>query len=104
MNMGYLQSRHGITMIGKTPEGTCPMCGTAHAPEFPHNQQSLTYQYKFYDQNGRFPSWADAMAHCTEDIKAYWTKELKARGIDVERHPETGNMELQIGIDLGKEE
>lgn len=20
MNMGYLQSRHGITMIGKTPE------------------------------------------------------------------------------------
>lgn len=98
--MGYLQSRHGMMILGKTLEGTCQMCGTAHAPEMPHNQQSLTYQYKFYDQHGRFPSWADAMAHCADDVKAYWKQQLEARGVRVEEYPETGHMELQIGIDL----
>lgn len=98
--MGYLQKRHGIQMIGTTRKGTCLMCGVAHAPEMPHNQQSLTYQYKFYDQYGRFPSWADAMAHCPEEVKAYWKKELEKRGYDVDHIPETGRMELMVALDL----
>ena len=79
--MGYLQDRHGATMIGGTPPGTCPECAVAHAPEQPHNQQSLTYQYKFYDQYGRWPTWDDALAHCPPGVKAYWIEELAKRGI-----------------------
>ena len=59
-------------IIGKTPPGTCPECATKHPPEMPHNQQSLTYQYKFYDRHGRWPTWEDAMAHCSDEIKQFW--------------------------------
>jgi len=64
-------------------QGTCQECAVDHAPEQPHNQQSLFYQYKFYNENGRWPTWADALLHCPEDIKQLWTKELLERGITV---------------------
>ena len=79
--MGYLMQKHGINMLGKTPEGTCPECATKHLPEHPHNQQSLAYQYKFYDENGRWPTWDDAMKHCTEEMKTRWKEELTKAGV-----------------------
>ena len=82
--MGYLQEKHGVTLLGRTPPGTCPECATAHSPEQPHNQQSLCYQYKFYDTHGRWPTWADAMAHCPEEVREHWRRELEARGILVD--------------------
>lgn len=82
--MSYLKEKHGIILLGKTPEGTCPMCAVVHDKDMPHNRDSLVYQYKFYDENGRWPTWRDAMAHCPEDIKAYWTQALEARGINVD--------------------
>lgn len=81
--MGVLQERHGLTLLGKTPDGTCPMCAVAHDPGMPHNRDSLCYQYKFYDQHGRWPTWADAMAHCTPKVKAIWRRELETRGVEV---------------------
>ena len=81
--MGYLKERHGMIMLGRTPEGTCPECAVKHEPGQPHNRDSLVYQYQFYDKNGRWPTWADAMAHCTDDAKAYWTQALRERGIEV---------------------
>ncbi len=81
--MGYLEKRHRVKMIGKTPAGTCPECAVEHAPEQPHNRDSLAYQYKFHDQHGRWPTWADAMAHCPEEVKKIWTQELKKRGVEV---------------------
>ena len=82
--MGYLKEKHGMMMIGHVPEGTCPECAVAHDPEQPHNRDSLAYQYKFYDKHGRWPTWADAMAHCTPEIKEFWTKELNKRGVKIE--------------------
>lgn len=82
--MGYLQDRHGIIMPGKTPEGTCPMCATKHDPNLPHNQQSLAYQYKFYDQEGRWPTWRDAMAHCTPEVQQQWQQALEEKGIKID--------------------
>ncbi len=82
--MGYLQQRHGCMMLGKTHEGTCTECAVAHDPGMPHNQQSLAYQYHFYDQHGRWPTWEDAMAHCTEEVKEQWKVALRERGIEVE--------------------
>lgn len=82
--MGHLNEKHGLTLLGNTPPGTCPECATAHAPEMPHNQQSLAYQYKFYDRCGRWPTWADAMAHCAPEVRAQWVEALKEHGITVE--------------------
>lgn len=81
--MGYLKERHGMTMIGRTPEGTCPECAVKHDPDQPHNRDSLVYQYKFYDQHGRWPTWADAMAHCPDEIKGYWQQALKEHGVNI---------------------
>ncbi|MSU01809.1 hypothetical protein FYJ83_10055 [Tissierella sp. DSM 105185] len=64
-------------------EGTCPECGVKHEPELPHNQESLFYQYKFYNEHGRWPTWKDAMEHCSEEMKKLWTNELKSRGIEI---------------------
>ena len=100
--MGYLKNRHGFNMLGATPLGTCPECGRAHAEEMPHDQQSLAYQYKFYDQHGRWPTWADAMAHCMPEIKDLWAASLKEKGIDVEEEP--GTVVLDLSISLGEED
>lgn len=81
--MGYLMERFGMTMLRIKP-GTCPECGVKHDPEQPHKQQSLAYQYKFYDQHGRWPTWVDALAHCPDDIKDFWCKALAERGIKIE--------------------
>lgn len=64
--------------------GTCPICAVKHRPEQPHNPQSLYYQMKFRQQHGRFPTWADAMAHCEEYIKKMWVDALAERGVIVE--------------------
>ena len=81
--MGYLKDVHGMALLGNVPEGTCPECAVKHDLQQPHNRDSLTYQYKFYDQHGRWPTWADAMAHCPEEVKEYWKDALRERGIEV---------------------
>lgn len=83
--MGYLKEQTGFALLGQIPPGTCPMCAVEHEPDQPHNQQSLAWQYNFYDQHGRFPRWADAMAHCSSKVKSLWMDKLKERGIDVDR-------------------
>ena len=60
--------------------GVCPICATDHAPELPHNAAAMYYQYRFYGVRGRWPTWADAVAHCTAEMKAHWERELRARG------------------------
>lgn len=61
--------------------GTCPICATSHGPSEPHNAQSLYYQYRFYGVRGRWPTWADAMAHCDAKVKAFWEQALRDRGV-----------------------
>lgn len=60
----------------------CQVCGGIHAPEGPHNPKMLYYRVAFSQENGRYPTWEDAMAHCPpavqEQVRAY----LKAIGID----------------------
>lgn len=82
--MGFLEEKHGMMMIGRTPPGTCPMCAVKHDPQMPHNKDSMTYQYKFYDLNGRWPTWVDAMAHCTPEIRELWLEALEQRGVKVD--------------------
>lgn len=73
----------GFTLLPARP-GTCEHCAVQHAPEMPHNQQSLFWQYSFYGKNGRWPTWVDAMAHCAPEMKEWWVKELSAAGVIVD--------------------
>jgi len=56
--------------------GTCPACAVDHPPEHPHNAQSMYYQYRFYGLRGRWPTWADAVAHCDAPMQDYWKPQL----------------------------
>lgn len=65
-------------------KNVCQQCAVDHDPELPHNQQSVYWQYWFLSQHNRWPTWTDAIAHCTEDMKAFWIDELAKRGIEVQ--------------------
>jgi hypothetical protein len=74
----------GPWSLMKTKPGVCLECAVDHSPESPHNQQSLAYQYDFYGKHGRWPTWKDAMAHCSDEMKELWIKALVEKGVAVE--------------------
>lgn len=57
----------------------CPICATPHGPGDPHNAQSLYYQYRFHTAHGRWPTWADAVAHCLPTTREAWRRALQER-------------------------
>lgn len=63
----------------------CQQCARKHEPELPHDQQSLFWQYWFYRQckGERWPTWHDAMAHCTPEVRARWAEALKHHGVEL---------------------
>lgn len=50
------------------PSNKCQVCAVAHEPHLFHDCQSLFYQYAFYGRHGRWPTWADASAHCSPEV------------------------------------
>lgn len=88
--MGYLFDLYGFQLFPfPEREGVCSECGIAHPEWAPHDRDTLQYQYRFFDEQGRWPSWEDAMAHCDEEVRAAWASELEARGIDVGERSDT---------------
>ena len=63
----------------------CQECAVDHDPKLPHNQQSLYYQMKFKMEHDRRATWTDAMAHCTDEMKALWVEALRKNGIDISK-------------------
>jgi hypothetical protein len=59
----------------------CQECAFDHDPDDPHNKDTMYYKIDFYNKNAREPTWTDAMAHCTNDIKEQWTKNLTTIGV-----------------------
>ena len=72
-----------IKILPKRP-GRCPVCGAAHDPKEPHERDSLRYMVGFYRKHGRWPTWADAMAHCSEEKKALSRAALLKKGVPAE--------------------
>jgi len=68
---------------GRLKEGQCAECAVVHDATLPHNQQSLFWQYNFMEKHGRWPTWADAMAHCTPEMQTLWKRALAKHGIVV---------------------
>lgn len=77
-------------MLLPPAEGLCQQCGRDHTPDWPHDQRSLHYQYWFRINEGkssreeRWPTWRDAMAHCTPEVQEQWTTELNKLGVDID--------------------
>lgn len=72
-----------MTILPPSNPLACKECACVHDPQMPHNQQSLYYQYTFRQLHGRWPTWADAMAHCTNEMKQAWVAALAERGISI---------------------
>ena len=60
--------------------GTCPKCGARHDPALPHDRDSIYYQLRFHRKYGREPTWADAAAHCAEDVRRACVEKARAAG------------------------
>lgn len=63
--------------------GKCQECAVAHDPAQAHDAQSLYYQMSFRKIHDRWPTWKDAIAHCSPEIKKFWIEQLKKHGIEV---------------------
>jgi hypothetical protein len=78
--------RNAFTMLPCGPD-VCQECAVDHPHGDPHNQQSLYYQYWFYSRHGRWPTWTDAMSHCTPELQVRWKSllidQMKKHGIPV---------------------
>lgn len=70
------------------PKDCCQVCATKHDPLLPHNPQSLYYQYAFYGALGRWPTWADAAAHCDPHVAKRWRVALEGFGHKWSRPPD----------------
>ncbi|MDP2662870.1 MAG: hypothetical protein Q8R28_19315 [Dehalococcoidia bacterium] len=81
----------GMYLLPPAPD-VCQECAGKHEPDWPHNQQSLYYQYAFWARHRRWPTWVDALAHCSPEMQAAWRAALADRGIQVDRDavPATG--------------
>lgn len=62
----------------------CQTCAVKHPESAPHNKDSLYYQMSFQVQHGREPTWKDAMAHCSEEVKVMWIEQLTKLGVKIE--------------------
>ena len=82
-----IENMEDIKVIPPFP-GSCPICATVHRPEEPHDRDSIYYQNYFRRKHKRFPTWADAMSHCTEAMKEDFKKRLALRGIVLEKENE----------------
>lgn len=67
-------------MLLPPPPDVCPVCAVKHEAWQAHNAQSLYYQMRFQGLHGRWPTWADAAAHCSDEVRAHWKQMLSDRG------------------------
>ncbi len=63
------EQQNAMTLL-PPPADVCQACAVDHPHDQPHNQLSLHWQYWFYARHNRWPTWTDAMAHCTEEVSA----------------------------------
>ena len=74
----------GTMFLMPPRKDVCQICATAHAPEMPHNAQSLYYQTAVLMESGLSPNWVDAMQHCTAEMRAKVGQALTSAGVDWE--------------------
>lgn len=68
-------------MLLAPADDVCQVCAGKHKPDDPHDCNSLFYQYGFYKEHNRWPTWEDAIAHCSDVTKKLWENELRELGL-----------------------
>lgn len=66
----------------------CQVCAVDHEPHLFHDCRSLFYQYAFYGRQRRWPTWADAAAHCEPLIVDALKDVLNSNGLQWSEPPE----------------
>jgi hypothetical protein len=61
--------------------GNCALCAVAHTPHDGHDAGSLFYQTRFQLKHGRYPTWADAVAHLPPETATHWVAALTEAGL-----------------------
>lgn len=83
----FVERRNGAMALLPPAPDVCQVCAVDHSWDSPHNAQSLYYQMRFHAEHGRWPTWTDAMAHCSPDVQATWknalVKLLQEKGLPV---------------------
>jgi hypothetical protein len=82
------------------PKDACHVCARQHDPLLPHDAQSLYYQYAFYGVLGRWPTWADAAAHCDPETVKQWRAALEGLGHKWNRPPDGFLPVRDLGPDI----
>ena len=85
---GQVYPTDGAIRVAAPSSGTCPVCATVHDPKDPHDRNSLYYLHRFHRRHKRFPTWADAMAHCSAETQEAWKKKLLNQGVSPEEFAE----------------
>lgn len=82
--MDIKTSQQSFQLLPPAP-GKCPICSAeAHGDGIPHNRDSLYYQFWFFNQYKRSPTWADAALLCSPKTKALWKEHLEKHGVKPE--------------------
>ncbi len=69
----------------REPE-TCQMCGRRHFAHQPHDPTSPLYALNFRSTERRWPSWKDAMSHCSPKMQDYLLRMLRKHHMSAETH------------------
>lgn len=89
--------QEGAIAILPPKPGACKYCGDVHLPDEPHNRDSIIFQHHFRKSHGRYPTWYDAMRHCSPETREKAIKALSKRGIMVEEPANEGRSMDQQG-------
>jgi hypothetical protein len=65
------------------PPDACQVCAARHAPEEPHNPDSVYWQTVRNIAGEPMPTWADALEHVEDPLRQAWVDELAKRGVTV---------------------
>jgi len=101
IKIGKATGPTGGTYMMPPPPDACQECAHKHEPSQPHNAQTMFYQYKFANKHGRWPTWADAIAHCAPQTQEVWKKALMERGAWTEPVQENLTKEERAGRIIG---
>ncbi len=82
-----VEEKHFAMTLLPPGSEVCQECAVDHPHDQPHNQQSLYYKYAFFAKHDRWPTWTDAMRHCTPEVRAQWrpllVERMKANGMEI---------------------
>ena len=71
-----------MTLLPPPPD-CCQVCAVNHAPDEPHNPQSLYWATKREMEGQPPPNWEEALAHVSDPMREAWVEALAERGVVV---------------------